>query len=251
MYFSFEEAADNKIVVKGRTVTYSDENGGQITFDRKCQWSMVGTGTITYQPGRPADFNFVNQYTEKPISLDVVKVSEKTNDPLPGAVFGLRKILDLAPTEGGTYATDTSFAVQTLTTGGAGTATATGLTPGYYELRETAAPAGYLLMPDDTTVYFKVDGGVVTWLQKGEGKPSDWASPGTSSLVSFAAAAADDPETEADESTNAAFTVKNRPGQALPNTGGAGAEPLRTLGAALTAFGAGALLLRRRKKKHA
>ncbi len=69
--------------------------------------------------------------------------------------------------------------------------------------------------------------------------------------MSFAAAAADDPETEADESTNAAFTVKNRPGQALPNTGGAGAEPLRTLGAALTAFGAVALLLRRRKKKHA
>ena len=52
LYYSFEDAKNHKIIVRGRTVTYSDTNGGQITFSKTCQWTHTGTATITYQPGR-------------------------------------------------------------------------------------------------------------------------------------------------------------------------------------------------------
>lgn len=47
---------------------------------------MVATVTMTYVEGRPADFNFVNSYTEKGVGIDIVKVdkSQRTKT-LPGA----------------------------------------------------------------------------------------------------------------------------------------------------------------------
>ena len=109
-------------------------------------------------------------------------------------------------------------------------------------------------MTGDMTVYFKVDDNGVTWLTKGSGAPSTWdaCTSTSSSLVTFknaSEATADDPETPEGESvaaTNAAFTIRNTPGSALPQTGGPGTRLFTILGSILI-LGAGALLWKRRR----
>ena len=86
--------------------------------------------------------------------------------------------------------------------------------------------------------YFKVEGGTVTWLVKGEGKPSTWVEKTdkeTGEKVSF-------------EGTT--FTIENEPGIVLPHTGGYGTKVFKSSGLVMMAA---AMLLygcsqRRRRK---
>lgn len=252
-YYNFEEAAGNQIIVKGKTVTF-DEEARTITFNQKCQWTMTGTGTITYQPGRPADFNFVNNYSEIPITIEVEKVDKNNNNvKLPGAVFTLRQLADIPPTENGTLTTlDGTTSSDSAPTDSEGKTSFGNLTHGYYEVTEKTAPSGYV-MTDEITFYFKVDNGEVIWLVKGNDKPSTWTEKTRESgdMVSFEeahAAVAADPEHDiaAAPATNAVFTVENTPGVALPSTGGPGTRIFSIFGSIMI-LGAGVLLWRRRR----
>ena len=209
-----------------------------------CRNSNPGSGTIT-----------VNNKKKEMVDVDIIKIRQNS-DPvqyLDGAVFSLRQIADVEPTEGGTYGEADNAIKKTGETANGGKLTFEDLVDGYYELTETKAPAGYVLT-GDTRVYFKVDGIDVIWLQKGNGPPSTWdaCTSTSSSLVTFknaSEATADDPETPEGESvaaTNAAFTIRNTPGSALPQTGGPGTRLFTILGSILI-LGAGVLLWRRRK----
>ncbi|QTE68165.1 Cna B-type domain-containing protein [Clostridiales bacterium] len=103
----------------------------------------------------------------------------------------------------------------------------TGLPDGEYRIVETEAPAGY--MPLASPITFTIANGKV-----------NEESIVASSLVTYTAAT---------ESLPATFTVDNRPGVALPSTGGEGTAPYILTGIALMAF-AGILLMDRKRKAH-
>ena len=253
LYYSFEDAKDNKIVVKSRTVTYSDENGGMITFKDKCQWSMTAEGTITYVPGRPADFNFVNNYTDTGVDLTVIKVNKNdVEEKLPGAKFTLTLLDDEQTTAERIVAkskADDSKPVrqeESAETKTDGTIIFTGLTAGYYEVTETKTPAGYV-NTGESTFYIHVDGGAVTYLVRSSKeadknqKLSEWevVENGTE-LVTF-------------NKENKTATVQNEPGAQLPQTGGIGTTLFTALGGLMTATAGAILTMKsyRRRKQNA
>lgn len=102
-----------------------------------------------------------------------------------------------------------------------------GLPDGEYRIVETKAPAGY--MPLASPITFTIANGKV-----------NEESIVASSLVTYTAAT---------ESLPATFTVDNKPGVALPSTGGEGTAPYILTGIALMAF-AGMILLDRKRKAH-
>lgn len=249
LYYNFEEAGNNEIEIRGVPVTYSDQNGGEITFYGQYQWTHVGTALITYQPGRPADVNFVNSYTENEIPIDIIK-TEKGSNPvkkLSGAAFTLKQIDEEATTI--SYLPGSSR--TTPKTNAEGKTGFTGLTHGYYELTETTIPSGYV-QTENPAIYFKIEDGVVVYLTKGDGPPSGWQEADNSETVTFEAAKEaieDNTETETDETqtaSNARFTITNEPGVELPSAGGPGTKLIHILGGIL--IGCSLLLLTGRKR---
>ena len=243
-YFSFEDAENNKIVARDRLITYRDKTDGtgEIEFTAKRQWDMVATFIFDYVPGHPADFNFVNDYTETGVDLDIVKVNAKDMEtPLKDARFTLKK---LDPDGNGTYLSGTEAVEKTsLPTDDEGKTIITGIISGYYEITETAVPDGYVIV-DEGKFYIKVSDGVISRIDKAEddtstpdvdeGAVKNWPdmtdNTGKIRFTGAQAAVADNPETldvnEGKEAANAKVTVGNTPGSALPNTGGPGSSLL-------------------------
>ena len=100
-----------------------------------------------------------------------------------------------------------------------------GLTDGEYRIVETKAPAGY--MPLASAIEFTIENGELTY-------------SGTSTLVTYEAATENSPAT---------FRVDNKPGAALPSTGGSGTAAYTATGLALMIL-AGMLLAERKRKAH-
>ena len=264
LYYSFEQAANNELYIRGSRVTYSEEEDhpetGEITFHGQRQWTMVTGVTITYQQGRPADFNFVNEYRVNEADVNLKKIDEKQG-LLSGVVFDLRvKVSNsyqpvtqvtepvdysgILFNSGKTGAEDTQLQQVTISTSTYSAAFTTpeyseteltgnplmtikNLPDGEYQLVEVKAPDGYVmtLKPID----FTVENGVLTY--------SD-STNNTANGTKVAYVGADD-------DTLALLTVKNEPGAALPSTGGTGIRFFTILGSILIA-GAGLLLWRRR-----
>ena len=229
---------------KGSTITY---NNNTVHFDKKCQWTHTAEVGITYVPGNPADFNFVNNYNEISTEVDVLKVEKgkETTTQLSEAVFELRKLEDVAPTNPGgtlTYVEDNNHGVIVTSkkTGANGRLTFSDLTYGVFEIREATPPPGYI-QAEDVIFYLRVNGDGVTYVQKGSNKPSEWtAAPNNdeTATVFFM---------EKQSGTNDTFRVGNTPGAALPSTGGPGTWYFILLGGLLAVFAV--LLLRNRRMK--
>jgi len=263
-YFSFEQAANNEITVRSNFhVTYFEENGhGYFRFEDKKIWNMVATRKIIYKEGRPADFNFVNSYTELPVNVDVIKIDrEDDSKKLGGAVFTLRKLTELngnppAPTGNGTFdGTQMAAHKPAETADDTGKATFEGLTQGYYELTETKVPDGYI-KTENNPVYFRIKDGAVTWIEW-SAEEEQWIqrtkdpNDNTVTFEKEKAAVQDNPLTDenvAQEATNAAFIIGNTPGSPLPSSGGPGSRFILLLGGALALTAGGLLILRVRRK---
>lgn len=170
------------------------------------------------------------------VNITIVKIEKaQPSKKLSGAVFTLRQIEDALPADGGTFATKTGTEEQTSspTAEGTGQTSFTELGKGYYELKEQTPPAGYILT-EDTTTYFKISGGKVSWLQMEQGKkPSEWSvkTKQTGDTVSF---------------ENGTFTVENVSGAVLPNSGGPGTTWIYLIGCLLF-IGCSILLVARRR----
>lgn len=257
MYYSFEEAVNNQIVVRNQsTVTYNPL-ANEIVFSKKAQWNMVGTALMTYKPGRPADFNFRNEYVEKGTGIDVVKVDkDKRTTKLPGAEFTITKV-DEATTpahiiykkKAGTD--EPEYQKVSAPTDADGKTSFSNLLGGYYEIKETKLPDGYILT-EGTTFYIKIADGVAQYLvidADPDKAITDWATASSTEATAIvqvdSVGTADDPATPQDETVNTVVSVGNTPGTALPKTGGPGTSLFYLLGIMLTVF-AGAALVRKK-----
>ena len=97
---------------------------------------------------------------------------------------------------------------------------------GYYELREEAPPAGYLITADSSPIAFEV---------KADGTIGPAGSEQTT--VKYY-----DPR-------NKTFTIPNIPGQELPQTGGSGTALYELIGGLMMTTAGAALILRKRESK--
>ena len=249
VYFSHEIQGDS-FSYGGRTIFF-EENKVEIPHKSSSHEVRVDIGYTSTSAEN--SFTIENIYTEIPTKVDVLKV-EKGNETtihLPNAVFELRKLEDVAPTPGGTLTyvkENDQVIVSSATTGSNGRLTFSNLTYGVYEIRELTPPPGYI-QTEDVTFYLRVDGGVITYVQKGSNKPSEWTAAQNSdgATVYFMGAQEANPDGDPPtEAANATFRVGNTPGAALPNTGGPGTRLFTILGSILI-LGAGVLLWRRRR----
>lgn len=234
VYFSHEIQGDS-FSYGGRTIFF---DGDLVKVPHKSSSHEVRVD-IEFKT-ETADNSIVinNDYEELPIEIDIFKEDENdSSKKLSGAVFTLRKLADEAPLEDGTI-NGTTVGDSAPTEKNTGKTSFGNLTSGYYEITEKTAPAGYILT-SDTAFYFKVEHGTVKWLNKGTGIPSTWTEKTIGSMVSF---------TAAQGNGNAAFTVKNEPGAALPNAGGPGTTWMYILGM-LMVVGAGMTLAVRRRMR--
>ena len=197
------------------------------------------------QPKTAADNGGTITNKQQSTTLKIIKVdADGMTKPLEGAKFEIRKVdpdnvtisyLDSTATLPTTNGTDHK-------TGTDGEATFTGLTAGYYEVREAEMPAGYV-QTGDGVFYIKVENGTVslvtrTVTEDGEGvKHVSWSVNSGDAKLVFTAAAGENPATA---------KVGNDAGAALPSTGGPGTRSLTILGSILICL-AGALLVRRRR----
>jgi len=191
------------------------------------QASNPGTGTIT-----------VNNKKKSTVDFDILKVAAGTSNPLEGAVFTIQKILETSSTasvvtEGNVVASDPEI------TGPDGKVSFKGISPGYYEVKETRTPDGYV-QTGEGTFYVKVDSSGPHLLEK-------VITDGTLTYREATTAKVGDVTISIMEGTGTVtFTVENTPGAALPNTGGPGTRLFTILGSILI-LGAGVLLWRRRR----
>lgn len=180
--------------------------------------------------------------TDEQVDVKILKVdADHMTAPLEGAKFELYRInennsetiqrMSNTPVLAATCGVDNK-------TGADGMATFAGLATGYYEIAETEVPNGYNF-PDPSSFYIKIDSGVVTRLQTQAGvAPSGWQAAENTAIFEF------------NPSTNTA-KVGNKPGKALPHTGGIGTEPVTVLGALLVVIAGLYLLIKRRPFLHA
>ena len=171
-----------------------------------------------------------------PVDLTIIKVdSAGMTRPLKGAVFTIQQINEqsavLALIEG-TLKTAATNGEVTGETGTDGVAVFTGLTSGYYIVKETKLPDGYV-QTGTGSFFIKVDQDKVMLVEK---QGEDWVeSDGNEKLV-FTAEEGDDP---------AEVKVGNDSGVTLPSTGGIGTNLFKLLGSILVMLaGAGFFLLR-------
>ncbi|MBQ3380120.1 MAG: LPXTG cell wall anchor domain-containing protein, partial [Clostridia bacterium] len=150
------------------------------------------------------------------VDISVEKVDgNNVTTMLEGATFELNQLdVTLA---GGRYLTDGLLGVE-KTTGVSGTISFDDLGFGYYEIKETHAPDGYILTGDNA-VYVKIDEDGVTRIAKDDTKtPDTWAEASDNSFAYV---------------RNATVTVYNNPGAELPSSGGIGTGLFFAMGAAL------------------
>ena len=141
----------------------------------------------------------------------------------------------------------------------------TDLEPGYYEIKETKAPAGHVVTAKPE--YIKLINGVITRISKtvddpetpevNEGLVQNWPAKSNSNTEQIhftpgTLAVPDNLETEDEDeskpSANDTFLIGNPMGAALPHTGGPGTDLLYLLGIALTGVAGAGLTMRKRRR---
>lgn len=124
---------------------------------------------------------------------------------------------------------------EKLETGTDGIARFTSLSAGYYIVKETKLPAGYVL--NGTGSFFvKVENGAVKLVEQGE---SGWVEADGNAKLVFTVADGDNP---------AIVKVGNDAGVSLPSTGGPGTSLLYLLGTIMTLLAGAGLFLKRKER---
>lgn len=179
--------------------------------------------------------NFTNTYTQDAkVTLDILKIEkDKPGTKLENATFTLREINSEITASTPSYK-NPDDAGASVTTNAQGEASFANIGTGYYEIRETGVPAGYVVTGEDAT-YIHVANGSVEMI-KVNAVGNGWDTVNTAGNFEFAAASGTD---------NAKLTVSNEPGVALPNAGGPGTSLGTLVGAVMIA--AAAIVLARRR----
>lgn len=170
-------------------------------------------------------------------SFDILKVAEGTTNTLPGASFTIHKVEPDSTTSSVIYVGGTSPSDPEMT-GSNGKVSFNDIELGYYEVKETKTPDGYVIT-GDAAFYVKIEATGIKLLEKEvkDGKLS--FKEATSTKVGNV--------TIGTQGTTVTFIVENTPGAALPNTGGPGARPFYLLGVLLASIAGAGLLLRKHR----
>ena len=238
---------DNSDLITGKTklvVTYDAQLNARATIGTE---GNVNTAELTYTNNPyvtvPADTDFaakaravsgsdntktfMDTATVYTFGIEVAKVAKGTKTGLRGAVFEL-KLKDTTQKigftgSGGAY-TKAADGTAALTTGTDGKLTLKGLAPGTYKLKETKAPAGYVLSAGETEITIA---------------DTDFNGIPDSKEQSTT----DTTTTQTTEKDNGlvSITVENTKGFTLPRTGGIGTVLFSMIGIVL--MGSGVLLV--------
>lgn len=261
LFFSYEEHP-NGFERGGKDVSFSEENGKLIVSFAHSASAQEYVYEVTYgTENKLNNATLTNTYRQMEVTLELIKVEAKDmTTPLEKAAFTMKK---LDPEGHGSYLGGSEAVEKTSgETDSEGKTAISGITDGYYEVRETTVPKGYIII-DDGKFYIRVLNGVISRIVPAEddtttpdvdeGQVKNWPvnedNTGNVQFVNTRPAVADDPATtDVDESAEAVTTYKfgNTPGAALPNTGGPGTRIFTILGNVLI-LGAGVLLWRRRR----
>jgi len=171
----------------------------------------VVTVTVTAGDTTPTADAAKASFTNDCVLIHILKVTAGTDDPLTGATFKLMK------RDGEEYKDYGNPAEKSVDD--QGKADFNGLADGTYQLVETHAPAGYVML--SAPIGFTVTNGVVAYT-------------GTDSTVTY------NRETKT-------FTIGNTPGVELPATGGRGTLVFTVSGLALMML-AGVLMISRKRR---
>ena len=215
-------------VVNKTLISYTvKETSGFELYENKNPDGVASGGTITNEL--------------KTFKLDILKVDRTDhNRKLKDAEFTLRKMAsDVIPVNDIKYADDTIYGTATTDTDGK--AEFKDITYGFYEVKETIAPAGYIF-GGEHAFYIKVFSEGVQLIKKDLAvAPENWEVVETyGDVFSFTYSAS---------SNTASASVENTPGTALPNTGGPGTTLFTILGIMLMAFaGTGMLVMKKRRR---
>ena len=178
---------------------------------------------LTKDTSVPGAVSYKISIVNTPVGITIRKTDEAGNKLL-GSSFLLRRKNDQ-----GIYVNVTEYGLgeggQIDLTDNA-EITITGMSSGTYQLTETNAPAGYIILTKE--IYFSVADGAVKLTDK-DGNPQTYS--GVSLL--------DD---------NTTIAVKNTPGVPLPYTGGPGTTALYLLGIMLTGIAGAGLVMRKRRR---
>ena len=245
---------DNSDLITGKTklvVTYDAQLNASATIGTE---GNVNTAALTYTNNPygtvPADTDFaakaravsgsdntktfMDTATVYTFGIEVAKVAKGTKTGLQGAVFEL-KLKDTMRKigftgSGGTY-TKAADGTAALTTGTDGKLTLKGLAPGTYKLKETKAPAGYVLSAGETEITIADT--------DFNGIPDSKEQPTTDTTTTQTTTTQ---TTEKDKDNGlVSITVENTKGFTLPRTGGIGTVLFSMIGIVL--MGSGVLLV--------
>ena len=228
---------DNSDLITGKTklvVTYD----AQLNADAPLgEAGNVNTASLTYS-NNPYDADseksVVDTATVYTFGIEVAKVAKGTKTGLQGAVFEL-KLKDTTQKigftgSGGAY-TKAADGTAALTTGTDGKLTLEGLAPGTYKLKETKAPAGYVLSAAETEITIADT--------NFNGIPDSKEQPTTDTTTTQTTTTQ---TTEKDKDNGlVSITVENTKGFTLPRTGGIGTVLFSMIGIVL--MGSGVLLV--------
>ena len=230
----FYERKDGKFYVYKYDVTEIEVDGETVTLNQDGTAGESKSYTVAFDRSTGT---IVMHNTLKPIDISILKVdADKKDKPLGNAVFKIRKLDENA--QGVQYAEEESKTKTSDPTDKNGKTGFTGLQLGFYEVYESAMPAGYI-HAGEGKFYIQVTASGVKLLEKDNAKkPSEWKEVETDDMVCGVSQATDE--------APAAITVQNTPGAALPNTGGRGTTLFAGFGAALT-LGAVLLFLQKRR----
>lgn len=190
----------------------------------------VNTASLTYS-NNPYDADsekiVVDTATVYTFGIEVAKVAKGTKTGLQGAVFEL-KLKDTTQKigftgSGGAY-TKAADGTAALTTGTDGKLTLKGLAPGTYKLKETKAPAGYVLSAGETEITIADT--------DFDGIPDSKEQSTTDTTTT---------QTTDKDNGLVSITVENTKGFTLPRTGGIGTVLFSMIGIVL--MGSGVLLV--------
>ena len=228
---------DNSDLITGKTklvVTYDAKLNANAPLGEA---GNVNTASLTYS-NNPYDADsaktVVDTATVYIFGIEVAKVAKGTKTGLQGAVFEL-KLKDTTQKigftgSGGTY-TKAADGTAALTTGTDGKLTLKGLAPGTYKLKETKAPAGYVLSAGETEITIADT--------NFNGIPDSKEQPTTDTTTTQTTTTQ---TTEKDKDNGlVSITVENTKGFTLPRTGGIGTVLFSMIGIVL--MGSGVLLV--------
>lgn len=221
----------------GTVVTFTElgynADGYNVTVTGSSTASEKTTASAT-AAAAPGTASFVNTYTRK-ITLDILKIEKgKPAVTIPGAGFTLREVNEQITSNAPSYKIPNDPGVEKTTVDG-GTTAFESLALGYYEIRETGIPEGYIVTGDDACYIRITDAGAQ--MVKVNASCTGWEDTNSIGNFEFAPASGN---------IHAKLTISNEPGVELPSAGGPGTRLIYILGSMLT--GLGLLLLLGRKR---